>query len=381
MEIMQYTEHQKEFRKKVSAFVDKYLLPNIDQWEKDKIVPRSVFKKMGEEGFLSPSILPEYGGMGGDFRYNFIVGEECSRINGCGVAAGLHSDVVAPYIEIYGSEEQKKKYLPGCVTGDIQTSIAMTDPEGGSDVAGMRTSAIEKGDEVIINGAKTFISGGINTGLVVLAAKNPDVENPYEAISLYLVDEGTKGFEKGRNLEKMGWYSQDTAELFFTDCRIPIKNRLGKKGSGFYMMMEKLQQERVSLAMGMIFAAERMLEETIEYCKNTVENGAFISKRQACQFALVEIATEVKLGRTFIEKIVMDHVNGKKLVIEASMIKYWAADLVEKVANTCIDLFGETAIAEEKCPMARRWRDIRVFAIVGGTTEIMKGIIAKFIGL
>ncbi len=380
MEILQFTEKHHDFRKRLKAFLAEAVIPHVDQWEKEKIEPRQIWQKMGQNGFLCTDISPEYGGLGGDFLYTVIVGEEMAGTNHTGLAAGLHSDVVVPYINSFGNAEQKRKYLPGCVSGDIITAVAMTEPNAGSDLAGMTTTAVEEGDEVVINGAKTFISNGINSDLVVIAAKDPAVKNPYQAISLYLVEGGTKGFERGRHLEKMGWWSQDTAELFFTGCRIPVANRLGDKGTGFLMLMQKLQQERLVTSIGGVTAAEKILEWTIDYCKSAPENAKPISKYQANQYTLVEMATEVKIGRTFMEKLVADHMEGKDVIIETSMAKYWTTEMAKRTADRAMDLFGDAGILET-CPIARAFRDVRVMSIFAGTNEIMKGIAAKFMGL
>ncbi|MFH1153164.1 MAG: acyl-CoA dehydrogenase family protein [Pseudomonadota bacterium] len=234
MDILKYTVEHHGFRKRLADFLAREVTPCVDGWEKDHIVPRSAWQKMGKKGFLCPSVSPEYGGLGGDFLYSVIVAEELSYTAHSGLAASVHSDVTVPYIDAFGSREQKAKYLPGCVSGDIITAIAMTEPDAGSDLAGMKTTAVEQGDQVIINGSKTFISNGINCDLVVLAARDPGIENRHQAVSLYLVENNTPGFKRGRQLDKMGWDSQDTAELFFSDCRIPRSNRLGEAGSGFF---------------------------------------------------------------------------------------------------------------------------------------------------
>ena len=380
MEILNYTEEHNRFRERLREFCETEIMPHVDQWEADHIVPKAIWQKMGRGGFLCPTLTGEYGAIGGDFIHSLIVCEELSRTLQTGLAAGLHSDVVVPYIESFGSDEQKRKYLPGCVSGDIVTAVAMTEPGAGSDVAGMETTAVEDGDEVVINGSKTFISNGVICDLVVLAAKDPAVENKHQAVSLYLVEDGTPGFKKGTQLEKMGWHSQDTAELFFTNCRIPKSNRLGDKGSGFFMLMGKLQQERLVCSMGGVVAAERILEYTMEHCKTTRVCGKPLSKSQAIQFALVEMATEAKLGRTFMEKLVADHMAGENVIVETSMAKYWTTDLANRMANRAIDLVGEFG-ALEACPLSRALRDARVMAIFAGTNEIMKGIAAKFMGL
>jgi len=359
--------------------MEKEVTPYVDQWEKDHIVPREVWKKMGDEKFLCPALSSEYGGIGGDFLHSTIVIEEISRTNHSGLAAPLHNDIVIPYIEAYASEDQKKKYLPGCVSGDIITAIAMTEPDAGSDLASMTTTAEEDGDHIVINGSKTFITNGINSDLVIVAAKDPEEKNPHQALSLYFVETGTPGFEKGRQLVKMGLYSQDTSELFFSKCRIPRENRIGEAGSGFIMLMEKLQQERLVVAIMAVSAAECILERTIPFCRTTIVSGKPLSKSQAVQFALVELAAEVKIGRTFLDKLIADHMEGRRIIIETSMAKYWTTDMVTRVADRCVDLFGEYGIMEA-CPAIRAWRDVRIMSIFAGTNEIMKQIAGKFMG-
>jgi alkylation response protein AidB-like acyl-CoA dehydrogenase len=380
MEILTYTEEQLDFRKRLAKFCKTRITPFVDTWEKEHIVPKAVWREFGRAGFLCPSVAKEYGGLGGDFRYSVIVAEELSRTATTGLAAALHSDIIVPYIESFASAEIKQKYLPGCVSGDLITAIAMTEPDAGSDLASMKTTAQEDGNEVVINGSKTFISNGINCDLLVIAAKDPAVADKYQAVSLYLIEDGTPGFNRGRQLEKMGWHSQDTAELFFSNCRIPKKNILGEKGVGFFLLMQKLQQERLTCAVGAVCAAERILEWTMAYCRTTMVSGRPMTKSQAVQFALVEMATEVKLGRTFVEKLVADHIEEQNIVVETSMAKYWTTDLASRIADRSMDLIGNGATLES-CPIARAWRDVRVMRIFAGTNEIMKGIAAKFMGM
>jgi acyl-CoA dehydrogenase len=287
---------------------------------------------------------------------------------------------VVPYISSFGSEEVKKKYLPGCVTGEIITAVAMTEPNTGSDLAAIRTTAVEDGDEVVINGQKTFISNGLNCDLVVVATRDPSVEDPYKGMDLYVVEAGTPGFEKGKKIKKVGWHSQDTAELYFGDCRVPKGNRLGEKGGGFMMLMQKLQQERLLCAIMAVVASERMLEMTIAYCKERKAFGRPISSFQNSQFRIVEMSTESRLGRTFVDKLVADHMEGKNIVIEVSMAKYWTTDMAMRVADGCVQLHGGYGYCEEY-PIARAWRDARVMSIFAGTNEIMKTIAARFMGL
>jgi acyl-CoA dehydrogenase len=380
MEIIKYTEEHRIFRQAVRKFFEKEVSPYVEQWEEDGIVPRSIWKKMGEQGFLCMSVPEEYGGCGADFLYSVVVIEELVRTNHAGLAAPLHSDVVVPYITEFGSEELKLKYLPGCISGDIITAIAMTEPNTGSDLAAIRTTAKQDGDHVVINGQKTFISNGILSDLVVVAARDPHEADTHQAISLYVVEAGTPGFEKGRKLKKIGWHSQDTAELYFNDCRVPVTNRLGEKGAGFLMLMQKLQQERLIVCISAVTAAELILEFTINYCRNRTAFGRPISKFQHSQFKIVEMSTEAKLGRTFVDKLIMDHIEGRSIVVEVSMAKYWTTEMAMRVADGCLQLHGGYGYCEEY-PIARAWRDLRVMQIFAGTNEIMKGIAAKFMGL
>ncbi len=380
MEILNYTEEHRIFRDSLRRFLEKEITPHVEEWEEAGIVPRAAWKKMGEQGYLAMGVPEEYGGLGADFLYSVIVTEEMTRTNHSGLAAALHSDIIVPYIQSFAAEEQKHKYLPGCVSGDIITAVAMTEPNAGSDLAGMKTTAVEKGDEIILNGQKTFISNAINADLVVLAARDPHTEDPHRAVDLYLVEAGTPGFEKGKQIKKAGWHSQDTGELFFNDCRIPKENRLGEKGSGFLKLMLKLQQERLVCAIGAVAGAEYMLELTIKYCKERTAFGKPLSKFQNTQFEIVEMATEVRLGRTFIDKLVADHMEGKEIVVDVSMAKYWTTEMASRVADRCVQLFGGYGYCEEY-PIARAWRDIRVTRIFAGTNEIMKVIAARFMGL
>lgn len=380
MEIIKYTEEHKKFREAVRNFLEKEVTPHVDEWEEAGIVPRSIWKKMGEQGFLCMNLPSEYGGADADFLYSVILTEELARTYHTGLAAPLHSDIVVPYISSFGSEELKSRYLPGCISGDIVTALAMTEPNAGSDLASMGTTAVEEGDHVVINGQKTFISNGILCDLLVLAARDPSEENPYQALNIYLVEADTPGFEKAKRLSKMGWRSQDTAELYFSDCRVPKENRLGMKGGGFLMLMQNLQQERLMCAIAAVAAAECIMDRTITYCKEKTEAGKPLSKFQETQFKIVEMTTEVKLGRTFLDKLIVEHMEGKNIVVDVSMAKYWTTEMAMRVADGCLALHGGYGTLEEN-PIARAWRDARVMSIFAGTNEIMKGIAAKFMGL
>ncbi len=380
MEMLHYTAEHQRFRERLRSFCQKEVIPNIEKWEQEGLVPKEIWQKLGREGFLCTAVSPEYGGLGGDFLYSVIALEEMTRTNHYGLDAFLHSDIVVPYIDSFGCEEQKKKYLPGCVSGDIITAVAMTEPDVGSDLASMTTSAVEEGEDVIINGTKTFISNGFNCDLVVVAARDPAVENPYQAISLYLVEASTAGFKKGIPLPKLGVHSQDTTELFFTNCRIPTKNRLGHKGTGFPKLMEKLQQERLLVAILAKTMAEFILEWTSDHLQKKHAHNGSKSIPKALQFALVEMATEVKLAKTFLEKLICDHMEGKHIVAETSMAKYWNTEMANRIADRCLNLCGEFGMLES-CPIVRTFRDVRVTTIFAGTNEIMKGIVAKSLGL
>jgi alkylation response protein AidB-like acyl-CoA dehydrogenase len=380
MKLLHYTEEHKQFRKRLRKFCHSEIIPNVQKWENVGIVPKAVWQKMGRQGFLCTAISPEYGGLGGDFLYSVIALEEMTRTNHYGLDAFLHSDIVVPYIDSFGSEEQKKKYLPGCVSGDIITAVAMTEPDVGSDLASMTTSAVEEGENVILNGTKTFISNGFNCDLVVVAAIDPAVENSYQAISLYLVEAGTSGFKKGDPLHKLGVHSQDTTELFFTNCRIPVDNRLGTKGTGFTYLMEKLQQERLLVAILAKTMAEFILKWTRDHLQKNHAASSSKAIPQSLQFGLVEMATEVMLGKTFLEKLIIEHMEGKHIVAETSMAKYWNTEMANRVADRCLDLCGEFGMLES-CPIVRTFRDVRVATIFAGTNEVMKGIVAKSLGL
>ncbi|MCG8564775.1 MAG: acyl-CoA dehydrogenase family protein [Desulfobacterales bacterium] len=380
MEILKYTDTHHAYRSRLATWLKERVVPRIPECEAAHLTPREMWKEMGEQGFLCPSLSKEYGGPGLDFLHSVIVWEEMSRINFTGLAAGLHSDIVVPYILSFGTEEQKQKFLPGCADGSCIAAVAMTEPGAGSDVASMETTAVEDGDHIVLNGSKTFISNGVNCDVVVLAARDPEVKEKHKAVSLFLVEEGTPGFTKGQPFEKMGWASQDTAELFFSNCRIPKANRLGRAGDGFVMLMQKLQQERLVCAVGGVCNAEAMLAETLEFCKTHNSGGRPLAKSQAVQFDMVEMTTAVKSARVFTEAVVADHMAGKQVIQETSMAKYWNTELAKNVGSKCLDILGMEG-AVESCPLVRQFRDVRVTSIFAGTNEIMKGIVAKTMGL
>jgi acyl-CoA dehydrogenase len=376
-----YTEEHNIFRESVRRYFEKEVTPNADKWENEGMVPKEAWKKFGQQGFLCPWLPEEYGGSNADFLYSFILTEELARTRCGGFFFPLHSDIIVPYINTYGNEEQKKKWLPKCVTGDIITALAMTEPGTGSDLAAIRTTAIKDGDNYIINGQKTFISNGISCDLVIVAARtNPNAASPYEGMSLIVVEEGTPGFEKGRKLEKIGLHSQDTSEMAFVDCKVPIANLLGQEGQGFYFLMDKLQQERLVCAMGSQFGAEEALRVTIEYTKSREAFGRPISRFQYIAFEIAKMATEVEVGRAFLESLLIDHLEGRKDVKKASMAKYWICEMLNRVVSQCVQFHGGYGYMEEY-PIARMFRDARVQTIYAGTSEIMLLIISRQLGL
>ncbi|MFI6899735.1 acyl-CoA dehydrogenase family protein [Nonomuraea sp. NPDC050394] len=368
------------FQETVREFMTREVLPHHDQWEKDGIVPREVWKKAGEIGMFGFAVPEEYGGAGiTDFRYNAIITEEIIRTGASGLGWGLHNDVVAPYLVELTDEEQKQRWLPGFVSGELITAIAMTEPGAGSDLQGIRTTAIRDGDHYVVNGQKTFITNGINSDLVVIVAKT-DPDEGARGTTLLVVERGMDGFSRGRNLEKVGLKAQDTAELFFDNVRVPVSNRLGpNEGEGFFQLMNNLPQERLSIAVVAVGAAEAVLEMTIEYCKNRQAFGRNIGKFQNTRFVLAELATEVEIARHYVDKCVVA-LNKKELtVVDAAKAKWWTTELQNKVIDRCLQLHGGYGYMMEY-PVAKAWLDSRVQTIYGGTTEIMKEIIGRSFG-
>ncbi|OLS36179.1 acyl-CoA dehydrogenase family protein [Bacillus sp. MRMR6] len=376
-----YTREHEIFRKSVQKFLEKEAVPYFDEWEQNKCIPKSFWKRLGEQGYLCPWVEEEYGGLGTDFYYSVIIYEEFEKIASGLSGIGLHSDIVMPYIHSFGNEHQKQRWLPPCINGDIISAIAMTEPGAGSDLAGIKTTAKKDADDYIINGEKTFITNGYTADLVIVVCKtNPNANPPHRGISLFVVEEGTPGFSKGKKLKKMGQHVNDTCELIFEDVRVSKEHLLGEEGKGFYYLMQKLQQERLLCALGGIVSAEEMLRMTIGYTKQREAFGKNISQFQNTQFELAEMATEIKIGRTFVDDLINNHVAGKNVVNEVSMAKWWVTDLAKKTAGRCMQLHGGYGYMEEY-EIARRYRDIAVTSIYAGTNEIMKNIIAKNMGL
>jgi acyl-CoA dehydrogenase len=369
------------FRKSFRQFLDKEIAPHYPKWREEGSVDREAWRKAGAAGFLCPWMEEAHGGQGGDFLHSVVIMEEMARSYDPGFAIALHSDVVVPYIHTFGNDEQKKRWLPGCANGTLITAVAMTEPGTGSDLANVQTTAKRDGDHYVLNGSKTFISNGQLCDLVVVVAKTDNAPgDPHRSITLLVVEAGTPGFVKGKMLDKMGLAAQDTSELFFEDCRVPVANRLGEEGAGFFMLMQKLQQERLVIAIGCQAAAEKVLEDTIRYTQERKAFGKPISKFQNTQFELAKCATEVEIGRAFLDRLVAEHVAGKYLVKECSMAKLWQSEMMGRVADACLQLFGGYGYMLEY-PVTRAYMDARVQRIYGGTSEIMKIIIAKQRGL
>jgi acyl-CoA dehydrogenase len=376
-----FSEEHDLFRRSFKQFVEREIKPNQERWNRDGIVDRDAWRSAGKQGFLCAWLGEEYGGPGGDFLHAVVIMEELAYAYESGFVMSLHSDIVVPYIHSFGSEEQKKRWLPGCASGDIVTAIAMTEPGTGSDLAALQTTAVRDGDDYVLNGAKTFISNGLLCDLCIVAAKTDlDPENAHRGITLFVVEAGSKGFQKGKKLAKMGMASQDTAELFFEDCRVPAGNRLGPEGSGFIALMNKLQQERLCVAVGAQAAAEQVLADTVVYVKERKAFGRPISKFQNTRFKLAECATKVEVGRAFLDRLLAEHVAGKHLVKECSMAKLWQTEMLNEVVDECLQFFGGYGYMLEY-PVTRAYMDARVQRIYAGTNEIMKIIIAKQMGL
>ncbi len=376
-----FNDEHKAFRAAFKQFVAREITPHQQRWRDQGQVDREVWRKAGAQGFLCPWMDEKYGGAGADFLCSMIIMEELAVAYESGFALALHSDIIVPYLYSFGSEEQKQKWLPGCASGEIVTALAMTEPGTGSDLAALATTAVKQGDEYVINGAKTFISNGQLCDLVVVAAKTDmDPANAHKGISLFVVEANRKGFAKGKRLHKMGMDSQDTSELFFEDCRIPASNLIGTEGGGFMMLMQKLQQERLCVAIGAVTAAEQVLEDTIAYTKERKAFGKPISKFQNTQFKLVECLAKVEVGRAYVDKVVGEHVSGKYLVKECSIAKFWTTDMAQEVIDTCLQFFGGYGYMLEY-PVTRAFMDARVQRIYAGTNEIMKVIVAKQLGL
>jgi len=371
-------EEHEIFRESVKKFLDKEVRPFFHEWEKQRSTPKDLWGKFGEQGFLVPWAEEKYGGFNADFGYSVVLIEEFEKV-ASGIGTGLHNDIIVPYIATYGTEEQKNRWMPKCVSGEYSTAIAMTEPGAGSDLGNIQTRAVKKGDHYVINGEKTFISNGLKANLVIVACKT-DPTAGHKGISLIVVEEGTPGFKRGKKLEKIGQHAADTSELIFEDAIVPVKNLLGQENKGFYYLMEKLQQERLVCVVQAQTAAEEALKMTIEYVKQRPMFGKTLSSFQNTQFKIAEMATEVELGRTFTDDLIAQHMEKKDVVTQVSMAKWWVTEMAKRVIGQCMQLHGGYGYMEEY-PIARRYRDIAVTSIYAGSNEVMKQIVAKRLGL
>jgi alkylation response protein AidB-like acyl-CoA dehydrogenase len=374
-------EHE-ELRTSFRAWLDKEVVPHDAEWEEAGIVPREVFADAGRHGFLAFEVPEELGGGGvADFRFNAVIVEEVERAGTGGAMLGitLHNDICLPYFMRYCTDEQRARWLPGIASGELITAIAMTEPGIGSDLASMGTSAIRDGDRYVVNGSKTFITNGINADLVITAVKT-DPSQRHKGMSLLVLERGMEGFERGRNLDKIGQHAQDTAELFFTDVSVPIENLLGAEGQGFFQLTANLPQERLSIAVAAVSAARTALGWTLEYVKERKAFGQSIGSFQNTKFVLAEIATEVQIAETFIDRCILALNAGELTAEEAAMAKWWCTELQKRVVDRCLQLFGGYGYMREY-PIAKAYTNARITTIYGGTTEIMKEIIGRSLGL
>lgn len=370
-----YTDEHRAFRETVRRFVEREVVPHHREWERQGQVPRALWRTAGKLGFLCPAIPAEYGGGGGDFLMSTIVTEELCWAGATGPLFYLHSDIVAPYLAHYGSEEQKRTWLPRMASGETISGICMTEPGAGSDVAAIRTRARRDGADWVISGQKIFISNGQIADLFLVAAKT-DPDAGAKGVSLILVESDRKGFARGRNLEKIGMHAQDTSELFFDEVRVPASNLLGAEGKGFGYLMQQLPQERLLVAIGAVAAAEASIRWTLDYVRDRRAFGAPLAEKQHVRFALTEAHTEVTVGRTFLDHCIALHLEGRLDTATASMAKYWLSDMQNRVLDACLQLHGGYGYMREY-PIARAWADARVQRIYGGANEIMKEIIAR----
>lgn len=365
------------FRDNVRRFLEKEVAPHYEQWEKDEILPRDVWTRLGENGFLCVDVPEEYGGFGANFRLSAIIVEEASRLGFSALASSLsvHSDIVAPYILHLGTEEQKQAWLPKMVSGEAVGAIGMTEPGAGSDLQSMKTRAVKDGDHYIINGQKTFITNGQHCDVIVLAAKtDPDAGS--KGMSLFTLDTSLDGFSRGRNLEKMGHHSADTSELFFQDVRVGADQVLGGEGRGFINLMNELPRERLILAMGAVAACEGIIERTVEYVRERKAFGMSVAQFQNTRFKLAELNAQVKVNRAFCAQCADEYDRGELTATNASVAKLTTTELQGKVADECLQLFGGYGYMKEY-PIARDYVDARIQRIYGGTSEIMKEIISR----
>lgn len=375
-----FTSEHEAFRETVQSFIARHVTPYHEQWERDGVVSRDVWLAAGQAGLLGIEIDERYGGGGNDdYRYYLILNEEMTRAGATGPGFSVHNDINGPYLARLATPEQAARWLPGYCSGDLITAIAMTEPDAGSDLQGIRTTALRDGDSYVLNGRKTFISNGQLADLVIVVART-DPQAGYQGISLLVVERGMAGFTRGRNLNKVGMHAQDTSELVFSDVRIPAENLLGEEGGGFITLMRNLPRERVAIGTAALAGAETVFEHTLTYAKERQAFGRPIGKFQHSRFVLAEIATELAVARAFTDKAVMEHVAGRLSTEDASMVKWWDTELCNRVVDRCVQLHGGYGYMLEY-PVARAFVDGRAQTIFGGTTEIMKEIIGRGLGV
>lgn len=373
-------EHEM-FRESVRGFLEREILPNAEAWDKAGIVDKAMFRQAGTAGLLGMAIPEEYGGGGvPDFRYNAVIVEEftASGESAVGMCITLHNDVCVPYFIEYCNEEQRSRWFPGLASGDLMTAIAMTEPATGSDLSGIRTTARRDGDAYIVNGSKTFITNGINADLVIVVTRTSD--DSHAGLTLLVIEDGMDGFERGRNLDKMGLHAQDTSELFFNNVEVPVANRLGEEGMAFFQLVNNLPQERLSIAVGAVAGAEAALDISLAYAKERTAFGRPIGTFQHNRFQLAEARTEVDLGRVFVDRLLEEHAAGRLTIEQAAEAKWWTTEMLRRVVDMGVQMHGGYGYMMEY-PIARAFLDARVQTIYGGTTEIMKDIIGKGMGV
>jgi len=377
-----FTADHEAFRQLARDFIEQEVVPNYPAWEKAGRMPRAAFERMGELGMLGMAIPEEYGGAGVvDYRYNVVLQEEAARALVTLSTVRTQLDVILPYFLHYADADQRARWFPGLASGRLLTAIAMTEPGTGSDLAGIRTTAVRDGDHYILNGAKTFITGGIQADLVVVVARtSTDPDNRRRGLTLLVVEDGMPGFTRGRELEKMGCKVQDTAELSFTDVRVPVANRLGEEGEAFTYLGHNLAQERITVAVGSVAQARAAVDTTIEYVRNRKAFGTPVASFQNTKFELAACSAEVEAAQAMLDRAVADLVDGQLSGADAARVKLFCTEMQGRVVDRCLQLFGGYGYMME-FPIARLYTDARVARIYAGTSEVMKVIIAKSLGL
>jgi len=373
-----YGDDHDAFRTAFRDWLDHEVVPHHEQWEHEGITPRELWLEAGKLGFLGLTVPEQYGGGGtDDYRFAAIMTEEIgdTGVIGSGNGITLHNDIVLPYLLALCTDDQKDRWLPGTCTGEVIGALAITEPNTGSDVAGVRTTAVRHGDTFVVNGAKTFISNGINSDIVVTTVKT-DTSAGHRGMSLLVLERGMPGFDRGRNLDKLGMHAQDTAELFFTDVEVPVGNLLGEEGKGFYYLMHNLAQERLGIAVGAVAVAQAAIRWTLEYTTGRTAFGKPVSSFQHSKFLLAELHTETQVAQVYVDRCIDLHVEGALSAEQAAAAKYYCTELQNRVVDRCVQLHGGYGYMREY-PIARAWADSRIQTIYGGTTEIMKEIVGR----